>query len=195
LADRGQAWDELIRRFGPMILGTIKKHLRRFGFGFREDLAADAYQEVFVTLTRGKLLTRVHQYDRLPGYLAAVAMSKAVDAVRSVVRDGAYQEWSADPDMPESTEQADNSGANETACPNPNPRDAAVKREVRDVVERELTDLPGAEAIVVRLKWQNDMTLEAISRQLELPIGTVDSVLKRARGRVQRRLAEKGITG
>ncbi len=183
LAEKGQAWDELVRRFGPVVYGTIRKQLARFGCSQRQDLAEDAYQEVFLTLSRERTLGRLTDTRALPGYLAAVAVSKAVDAVRGISRDGSYVEWTAE------------GPADDYACPQPNPRDEAQRRDVRDLVERELSDLPAREALVVRLKWQHDMTLESIARQLELPAGTVATVLQRARNLVRGRLEDKGIEG
>lgn len=183
LAEKSQAWDELVRRFGPVVYGTIRKQLARFGCSRREDLAEDAYQEVFLTLSRDRMLGRLTDTKTLPGYLSAVAVSKAVDAVRGMARSGAYVEWTSD------------EAGDDLACPQPNPRDEAQRRDVRDLVERELSDLPVREALVVRLKWQHDMTLQSIARQLELPTGTVATVLQRARDLVRSRLEDKGIEG
>lgn len=183
LAQKSQAWDELIRRFGPVIYGTIRKQLSRFGYSGRQDLAEDAYQEVFLCLSRDRSLGRLNDLRALPGYLSAMAVSKAMDAVRLVARDGAYVEWSAE------GEAADE----ELACPKPNPRAEAERRDLRDLVERELSDLPGREALVVRMKWQHDMTLSTIARHLELPAGTVATVLRRTREKIRTRLEEKGI--
>ena len=189
LAQKAGAWDELVRRFGPVIYGTIRKQLARFGCASREDLLEDAYQEVFVTLSRDGLLGRLSVPEALAGYLSSMAVSKAVDVVRRNAREGSWIEWtdtvSQDPDAAE----------REWECPRPNPRDEAHHRDLRDVVERELSDLPGREALVVRLKWQHDMTLEGIARRLELPAGTVASVLRRTRDRVRARLEERGISG
>ena len=195
LAQETRAWDELVRRFGPVIYGTIRKQLTRFGCASRGDLLEDAYQEVFLTLSRDRSLGRLGNADALPGYLAAVAVSKAVDAVRSTVRDGAYAEWSAAEDGAGTAREEGAGAERELACPHPNPRDDQEHRDIRDIVEKELLDLTAREALVVRLKWQHDMTLESIARELELPTGTVASVLRRARDMVRTRLQEKGIGG
>ena len=183
LAQKGRAWDELVRRFGPVIYGTIRKQLSRFGCSGRQDLAEDAYQEVFLSLSRDRSLGRLNDLEALPGYLAAMAVSKAMDAVRLVARDGSYVEWNS----------AGEAEDEEVACPQPNPRDEAQRRDLRDLVERELSDLPGREALVVRMKWQHDMTLDTIARHLELPAGTVATVLRRTRDRIRTRLEERGI--
>lgn len=205
LAQRSPAWDELIRRFGPVIYGTIRKQLSRFGCAARKDLIEDAYQEVFLALSRDRMLGRLTDVRALPGYLAAVAVSKAVDAVRSVSREGSYVEWTGARPEPESRQggpagaaQAGTMNAvaeSDTACPRPNPREAAEERDLRDIVEREIADLPGREALVVRLKWQHDMTLDTIARQMEIPVGTAATILRRTRDRVRERLREKGIEG
>lgn len=188
LAQKRPAWDELVRRFGPVVYGTIRKQLSRFGYSARMDLAQDAYQEVFLTLSRDRMLGRLTETEALPGYLAAVAVSKAIDTVRLAAREGSYVEWTAD-------ERRGDTEPTELACPQPNPREEAERRSLRDIVESELGDLPGREALVVRLKWQHDMTLEAIARQMEIPVGTVSTVLRRTRDRVRARLKEKGIEG
>lgn len=190
LAQKGQAWDELIRRFGPVVYGTIRKQLFRCGYATRKDLAEDAYQEVFLVLSRDRMLGRLTDMSALPGYLAAMAVSKAIDAVRSVTRDGSYVDWTAEPG-----EDPAAGAAADLTCPQPNPRDEAQRRDLRDIVERELANLPGREAMVVRLKWQHDMTLDDIARRLEIPSGTAATVLRRTRDLVRNRLKEKGIEG
>lgn len=184
MARKGPAWDELVRRFGPLVYGTVRKQLNRFGFASRRDLLEDAYQEVFLSLTRERTIGRVTDPNALPGYLAAMAVSKTVDLIRSIARDGAIVEWKAD---------GDGEAEPELECPRPNPRDEAQRRSIRDLVDRELDDLPRVEALVARLKWQHDMTLEAISRMLEIPPGTAGTVLRRAREKVRASLTEKGI--
>lgn len=171
-----------------MVYGTIRNQLARFGFSSRQDLVEDAYQEVFLTLSRTGALARLTEPRALPGYLSAIAVSKAVDAARTVSRAGGYQEWSA----PE-TAEARAAGAADLMCPQPNPRDEAERRHVRDLIDRELGDLPGREQLVVRLKWQHDMTLEGIAKHLEIPVGTAATVLRRTRDRIRERLRDKGI--
>lgn len=188
MARKGLAWDELVRRFGPLVHGTVRKQLNRFGFGSRQDLLEDAYQEVFLSLTRDQAIGRVTDPAALPGYLAAMAVSKTVDLIRSAVREGSVIEWrsaGADADTEASDPQAE--------CPRPNPRDEAQRRSIRDLIDRELDDLPRVEGLVARLKWQHDMTLDAISRMLALPSGTVATVLRRAKEKVRLSLLEKGI--
>jgi RNA polymerase sigma factor (sigma-70 family) len=193
LAQKGQAWDELVRRFGPLVHGTVRKQLTRFGFASRRDLLEDAYQEVFLSLSRERALGRVADPAALPGYLSAVAVSKAVDAIRAVTREGAFAEWSGPgAGSGEAGEGAAGPEA-ELACPRPNPRDEAQHRSLRDLVERELDDLTKREALIVRLKWQHDMTLEGIARMLDIPAGTAATVLRRAREKIRTRLTEKGI--
>jgi RNA polymerase sigma factor (sigma-70 family) len=198
LAQKSRAWDELVRRFGPLVHGTVRKQLTRFGFASRKDLLEDAYQEVFLSLSRERALGRVADPEALPGYLAAMAVSKAVDMIRAVTREGAFAEWSA-PDSREAepggdaAAQAAAGPEAELTCPRPNPRDEAQRRSLRDLVERELDDLTQREALIVRLKWQHDMTLEGIARMLDIPAGTAASVLRRAREKIRTRLTEKGI--
>ncbi|MBP9733833.1 MAG: sigma-70 family RNA polymerase sigma factor [Candidatus Omnitrophica bacterium] len=193
LAQKGPAWDELIRRFGPLVHGTVRKQLRRFGFAARQDLAEDAYQDVFLSLTRDQRLGRVIDPKALPGYLAAMAVSKATDLVRLVTRDGSFAEWKgAGADGAAGGDEA-SGGDVELSCPRPNPRDEAQRRSLRDLIDRELNDLPQNEGLIARLKWQHDMTLDAIAKMMEIPTGTAATVLRRAREKVKLSLLEKGI--
>lgn len=197
LAQKSPAWDELIRRYGPLVYGSVRKQLNRFGFGRRQDLAEDAYQDVFLSLTRDQRLARVNDPRALPGYLSAMAVSKATDLVRSAAREGSYLEWrssgSPGPDARAAASDPTGAAAPELCCPRPNPRDEAQRKTLRDLIEREIDDLPRTEGLIVRLKWQHEMTLETIARTLEIPPGTAASVLRRAREKIKTSLTEKGI--
>lgn len=198
LAQKSLAWDELIRRFGPLVNGTVRKQLRRFGFAARQDLAEDAYQDVFLSLTRDHSLGRVLDPKALPGYLAAMAVSKATDLVRLVAREGSFAEWKiAGADGADGGDEgsagASLSGDAELGCPRPNPRDEAQRKSLRDLIDRELNDLPQNEGLIARLKWQHDMTLDAIAKMMEIPTGTAATVLRRAREKIRLSLLEKGI--
>jgi RNA polymerase sigma-70 factor, ECF subfamily len=77
-----QAWDEFIRVFSPVIVGTVRRVARRYGESSPE-AHADLAQEVFLKLCENNR-HKLHQMDPSPtanchGFLKVVALNYARD--------------------------------------------------------------------------------------------------------------------
>jgi RNA polymerase sigma factor (sigma-70 family) len=160
-----EAFRELVRRHGPMVLCACARVLRH-----RQD-AEDAFQAVFVILAaRGRALRRVRS---LGGWLHNVAVHVSYRALRGNRRRTrrliAVQR--------EHTKVKDNH-----------------VRELQDVLDEELSALPAKYREALVLCDLEGHTREEAARMLNTSAGTVGTWVARGRRRLRDRLVRRGVT-
>ena len=77
----------------------------------------------------------------------------------------------------------------------PGPAQSLEKKEIRERVQRALSDLEPEDAMVILLRDLQDTAYEDIARVLKIPVGTVKSRLHRARQALKARLAAYVFAG
>src|SRR5262245_24693894 len=164
---REAAFEALLRRHGPMVLGVCRRVL-----GDAHG-AEDAFQATFLVLFR-----RAPALDRrgpLAGWLHAVAYHVALRARAEAARRRRREREAHDmrPAEPTAEEAWD---------------------DLRPVLDEELQRLPDECRPAVVLCYLEGKTNEDAARQLGLPPGTLKSRLARARRILRERLARRGVT-
>lgn len=161
------AFEELVRRHGPMVLGVCQRLL-----GSRQD-AEDAFQAVFLVLVRkaGSISPR----DLVGNWLYGVAHQTAVR-----VREQNFKRVRRERQVVMMSE--------------PEPRAQSDWSELRTVLDEELSRLPDRYRAVVILCDVEGRTRKDAARHLRCPEGSVSSKLARARAMLAKRLARRGIT-
>lgn len=76
----------------------------------------------------------------------------------------------------------------------PAPDRSAASRELAAVISRALRELSARDRSAVLMREVHGMTYEEIAAIIDLPMGTLKSVLHRARERLRRALAVAGVT-
>jgi RNA polymerase sigma factor (sigma-70 family) len=165
----GPAFDVLLGRHGPMVLGVCRRILRD------EHAAADAFQATFLVLVRRA--GAIRRRDSLAPWLHGVARRVALRA-RSADRLRAVREARAAIDP-------------ETAVnpPVPRPDDLDIAPALHDEIDR----LPEKYRAPIVLCYLQGRTIAEASHQLGWPVGTVGGRLARARGRLRDRLVRRGL--
>jgi RNA polymerase sigma factor (sigma-70 family) len=166
LARRDEAaFEALVRRHGPMVLGVCQRVLRH-----TQD-AEDAFQATFLVLVRKAASVRPR--ERVGNWLYGVAYRTALKAKVTAARRQAKERRA----MPRTAVQPDESAADAQA-----------------LLDRELHGLPDKYRVPVVLADLEGKSRQEVARQLGLPEGTVSSRLARARQILRRRLARNGVT-
>ena len=159
------AFEALLRRHGPMVLGVCRRILRH------EQDAEDAFQATFLVLVRR--VASLQARDTLAHWLHGVACRTALEA-RSAAAKRRAKEAAAPP----------------RAAPPEGPG-----AELWPVLDQELGRLAEKyRAVVVLCDLEGKSRSEA-ARQLGCAEGTVASRLARGRAALARRLARRGFTG
>jgi RNA polymerase sigma factor (sigma-70 family) len=160
------AFEMLLHRHGPLVLGVCRRVL-----GNPHD-AEDAFQATFLVLVR-KAASLVPR-DTVGNWLYGVAYHTALKARDAVYRRRAKERQVAA--MPRS-EPADNTW-----------------RELRPVLDQELSRLPDKYREPIVLCDLEGKTRKQAARQLDWPEGTVAARIARGRALLAQRLTLRGIT-
>jgi RNA polymerase sigma factor (sigma-70 family) len=168
LTDRDDAaFEALVRRHGPMVLGTCRRLLCN-----PED-AEDAFQATFLVLARKA--AAVGRPELLGNWLYGVAHRTALRARAVAGRRRAREKQVAAMPEAEAKGEADPGG------------------DLRPVLDRELSRLPDKYRVPVVLCYLEGRTLRDVARQLGVPAGTLSGRLTAARELLARRLARSGL--
>jgi RNA polymerase sigma factor (sigma-70 family) len=157
------AFEALLRRHGPMVLGVCRRLL-----GHAQD-AEDAFQATFLVLARKA--ASVVPRDRVANWLYGVAYRTALAARTAAAKRRAKEREAAKPEAVE-----DRTGW-----------------ELRSLLDRELSRLPGHYRLPILLCDLEGKTRAQAARQLGWPEGTLSCRLARARRLLAGRLACRGL--
>jgi RNA polymerase sigma factor (sigma-70 family) len=158
------AFEALVRRHGPMVLGVCHRVLR-----CRHDVE-DAFQATFLVLLRKAASLR--SPSKIGNWLYGVAYRTAVQA-----RDAATKRRSKEAAVIRQAEKPEN-----------------VWTDLLPAVDKELERLPEKYRLPLVLCHLEGRTRKVVARELGLPEGTVASRLARARTLLAKRLTRRGIT-
>jgi RNA polymerase sigma factor (sigma-70 family) len=159
------AFETLVRRHGPMVLGVCRRVLRN------EQDAEDAFQATFLVLVRRAASLR--SPSTIANWLHGVAYRTALEA-----RGAAARRRAREAAVPPRTVMPEDPWA-----------------ELWPVLDQELGRLAEKYRAVIVLCDLEGKTRKEVARQLGCVEGTVASRLARARGVLARRLARRGFTG
>lgn len=161
------AFAALVRRYGPLVFGVCRRVLHH-----RQD-AEDAFQATFLVLVHKA--RSIAQPELLGNWLYGVAYYTAKNAKASVVRRRARER-----------RVMEMSHARLVA-------DEEVQRELRWLLDEELSRLPEKYRVPVVLCELQGKSRKEVARLLGCPEGTVSSRLARARQLLRARLTKDGL--
>jgi RNA polymerase sigma factor (sigma-70 family) len=162
----GDAFAELVRRHGPMVLGVCRGVLRH------EQDAEDAFQATFLVLARKA--ASIRNRESLAGFLHQVAYHAAVDAREKVVRRRIREH-----------------GSPETCAPAPT-LDMTI-HDLQRAVHEELRRLPENYRLPLVLCYLEGYSHEEAARQLGWTRGALRGRLDRGREALRRQLQNRGL--
>lgn len=177
LAQDSRAWDEFVERFSGLIYRTIRGRLSHYRYPYLDRDIDDIYQIVVTALWRDGKLASMKSADTLPSYIAVISSNAAIDFMRRrkkdiIIRKGLLEQ------------------AEEGA---PSVEEHLRKSDVRDAVFAVLSGLTEKERMVLELIYQCGKTHKEAACTLNVPVNTVSTIVRRAKGRIREGLKEKNI--
>jgi RNA polymerase sigma factor (sigma-70 family) len=161
------AFASLVARHGPMVLRICRRVLQH------DQDAEDAFQATFLVLATN--LRSIRKREALAGWLYGVAYRTAMKARRSAVRRRNHQA------RLQERRRADLQSA------------APSWDDVQVALDEEIQALPPPHRAAFVLCAMEGKTVPEAAAELGVKVGTLSSHLTRARQRLQRRLAKRGI--
>jgi RNA polymerase sigma factor (sigma-70 family) len=159
------AFTQLLHRHGPMVLGVGRRLLQPAD-------AEDVFQATFLLLAR-KAAT-IRQRDSVGSWLHGVAHHLALKARAGEARRKAHERRAGQRPEPASTAES-------------------AWRELQEILDEVLQDLPEHHRAVLVLCYLEGQTQEEAARQLGCPLGTVRSRLARGRQALHDALTRRGL--
>lgn len=163
------AFAELVRRYGPMVLGVGRRVLSDW-----HD-AEDAFQATFLVLARKSGLIR--RPELLANWLYGVAHRVAVRARIRAARRLERERQAAAMTVPVTLPNCD-----------------VAWRELRTVLDEEMSRLPAKYRGPLVLCYLQGLTNDAAARRLGRPSGTMSWLLAHGRNLLRKRLLKRGLT-
>ena len=163
------AFEEIVRRYESRVRKLV------FGFVRSPELAEDIAQDTF--LRAHQKLAGLSRRGSLRSWLFQVAINRARDELRRAKR------WDWTSELPEEM----------PAGPDASALRGAEQRELGRWLAALISELPEKSRIPLILKEVEGMTYAEIAAMLEVPMGTVQIRIHRARHRLRARLAELGF--
>jgi RNA polymerase sigma factor (sigma-70 family) len=160
------AFETLVRRFGPMVLGVCRRILTD------GHAVEDAFQATFLVLVRKA--RSIRKREQLGNWLYGVAYRTATKARASAAR------WHARERQVRAMASAD-------------PVQEVIRRDLGEVIDDELSRLPAKYRQPFVLCYLEGKTNEEAARKLGCPCGTLFTRLARARELLRGRLARRGV--
>ena len=157
------AFEVLVWRHGPMVLGLCQRLLRQ------EQDSEDVFQATFLTLVRKA--GSISKKEALASWLYKVAFRIACRVRTPIPSSGTAAE-----DVPGPEREAD-----------------VIWRELRSVLDQEVSALPESYRRAIVLCYFEGKTHEEAAHLLRCPKGTVAAWVARARERLRRRLTQRGL--
>lgn len=168
-AGHDEALSEAYRRWSRLVHATALRST-----GNAED-AADVTQMVFVNAWRGRETFRP-EAGSLPGWLMTITRRRIADYWQARTRDAKVR----------SAVEAVQPGTDEMP---PDTERVAAQMFIADEVER----LGDPAARILRMAFYDDLTHTQIAEQLNMPIGTVKSHIRRSLGRLRSRMEVEDV--
>jgi RNA polymerase sigma factor (sigma-70 family) len=161
-----QAFELLVRRHGPMVLGVCRRVLRHAAD------ADDAFQATFLVLMRRA--ATLHTPSLLGNWLYGVAYRTAAEARKRAVRTRGGEREAQDMAQPDPTAEA-------------------AWRELRGLLDEELSALPDKYRAPLVLCYLEGLTHREAAQALGISSGSMSTRLGRARELLRQRLTQRGV--
>lgn len=179
------AFATLVQRHGPRVLGTCRRIVRN------EHDAEEVSQATFLVLARkaGEIPWR----ESVGAWLCAVAQRLALNARAGVSRRSRFEFPVAALAGATAWADAGFEALPDDCHPQADPLAEIARRELRRVLNEELSCLPEKYRAPMVLCYLEGMTNEEAARELGWPSGSMSRRLERARTLLRQRLASRGM--
>ncbi len=184
-----RAWDEFIRQYEGLVAKSVRYKLSKLRARVPRDQVVDIVQEIFLAIWEKNKLAGVKSPSTLKSWLAMVSLNFTTNycELRSVRDTGGTLSLDANlfPENPGTT----------LGCLIPaeklNTQKTLEANELRAMVDEEISKLDHRQQLVLKFNIFEEKTQKDISEIMDLPEGTVATLIRRGKQRLKDKLKKK----
>lgn len=184
-------WDEFVNKYSRLVYFSIKECARRRAFSLSEEDAEDIHQKVFFSIWKDDKLSQLKDQSKLPAWISMISVNATLDHIRSKDYLVSRKNISLFEKAPSHEEASTLEDVLQSS--RPGPRREAEANEVAVVIDEALSAIEPKARLAVKLNFIQGKSHSEISRMLDIPLGSVATLISRAKGELKKRLKEKGI--
>ncbi len=186
LARDESAWREFLKRYSPVVRAAVKRRLAFYGLPASD--TDDIAQDLFTRIWDKSLLRNVEGWEVIEYWLAMVAANFTSSHHRSKKSDVMRNSLSLHEELVRG--RAESGLERFLADEKLSPMAELDLRGTRDIVEKAIESFNPKQKIVFRLYADNGSSYEEITRLTGTPLGTVSSIINRAKNKIKESLEE-----
>ena len=180
-----QAWSKFVEHFSCLIFWTIKDKISKLTHSLPETDIHDIYQQVFLSIWHKQKLKNIRNPKSISRWLIIVTQNETIDYIESKY-----------PVKGMETTDGTNAAPMHRGGVNPaivfTPQEQTCKNELEKEIALFIDALPLKERRIATLELLYELKYTQISKIVDLPIGTIASVVKRIKADLKLYLQKKG---
>ncbi len=188
IAKDESAWNEFIRIFQGLVYNTVKLRLSRSNFQFQPQDVQDITQNIFLDIWIKDKLRQIKTRSKIKSWLCILSQNYAIDYIKKKDR------FSYSLTSPLGSPDADTDVTlqDTLASDLPNPLDELQVTELKELLDKLLSELPAKQQLIMKLNIGYQKTHKEIALILGIPVNTVSSIIVRVKNKFRETLKEKG---
>lgn len=180
------AWEIFLRRYKKLVFSSVKYKL--FKLGRRLPIADinDIVQDIFVSIWEKEKLREIENMACIKSWLIMISVNYTSNYCKKNIFNGQFKFFSID--APKYDDQEKICLADILPSPYADPRKALELSELRSAIESEMAKLSYQEQLILKLNMYEGKKQKDIARIMNLPEGTVASIIQRSKEKLKKSL-------
>lgn len=171
------AWSRFVENFSNLIFWAIKKKTNYLHLTFPENDICDIYQQVLLSIWHKRKLETIRDLKNIGKWLIIVTQNETANYIKNKLP----------------LKEIKTIDETDCACES-NPLEETHKDELEREIEFFIDALPLKERRVATLDILYELKYAQISKIVNIPLGTIASMIKRIKVQLKQHLVDKGYT-
>lgn len=178
------AWSQLVKKYSRLIYISIENRLKKYNLSASRHDIEDIRQDVFADIWKNNKLESVVNRNDISYWLAILSGNAAVGHFRIASDRQARNTISL-------SQKLDDRELHEILPSGAlSQNDELARAETQTLIDKAIRSLPKKEKLMIKLHLIHDKKYREIAGMLGLPEGTVSSYIKRAKGKLRKKLQQ-----
>ncbi|MBD3425720.1 MAG: sigma-70 family RNA polymerase sigma factor [Candidatus Omnitrophica bacterium] len=180
------AWDQFVRRYEALVTRSVRHKLKKLNFRLRKEEYRDIVQEIFTSIWEKDKLSKLRDPDRLRGWLAIVSLNFTSNYCSRKRFKQARTTFSLDEEL--AGESRGLTLRSVLSSAKLNTAKAVEANELGATIDKEISTLVPKQQLALKLNILDGKTQKEISSIMNVPEGTVATLISRAKKQLRQNL-------